>query len=166
MYFAKQVSTEIADVVANTPSPGVVNLYVLMKDGTIAAEEIKQAVQATCSDDTVRPLTDYVTVEAPKVVPYDIAFTYYIPSSAAVGSDEIRKAVDDAVAQYIAWQCGALGRDINPSSLIGLLMQTGVKRVALQKPEYAALRDGRDNTVPQIAAIGRITATNGGYENG
>lgn len=33
-YFAKQVSTEIGDVVANSPTPGVVKLYVLMDGGT------------------------------------------------------------------------------------------------------------------------------------
>lgn len=36
IYFAKQVSTEIADVIANSPTPGVVKLYVLMQDGTLA----------------------------------------------------------------------------------------------------------------------------------
>lgn len=36
IYFAKQVSTKIADVVANSPSDGAVDLYVLMDDGTIA----------------------------------------------------------------------------------------------------------------------------------
>ncbi len=62
-YFARQVSTEIADVIANSPSPGVVKLYVLMADGSLAGEEVKAAVLAACSADTVRPLTDQVFVE-------------------------------------------------------------------------------------------------------
>ncbi len=63
IYFAKQVSTKIADVVANSPSDGAVDLYVLMDDGTIATTEIKNAVLAACNDDdTVRPLTDKVSV--------------------------------------------------------------------------------------------------------
>ena len=71
-YFAKQVSTEIGDVIANSPTPGVVKLYVLMEDGTLAADEIKAAVLAACSADTVRPLTDQVFVEDAEPVPYNI----------------------------------------------------------------------------------------------
>lgn len=165
IYFAKQVSTEISDVVANRPGDGRVNLYVLMDDGTIATAEIKSAVLAACSPDTVRPLTDYVEVQDPETVSYDIAFTYFIPRNSALSSTDIQAAVDAAVQKYVAWQCGRLGRDINPSYLIGLLMQTGIKRVVLTGPDYTALRDGRDNTVPQVAAVGTITATDGGYED-
>jgi phage-related baseplate assembly protein len=42
IYWAKQVSTEIADVIAASPTPGVVKLYVLMEDGTPATEEMKE----------------------------------------------------------------------------------------------------------------------------
>ena len=165
IYTAKRASTEIADVVANSPSAGAVALYILMDDGTIAQTEIKNAVLAACSEDTVRPLTDLVSVEDPELVEYDIAFTYYIPSDTSVSSAEIEAAVDAAVEQYKAWQCGKLGRDINPSYLIGLLMQTGIKRVSLTAPAFTVLRDGSDNAAPQVATVGAVTATNGGYED-
>lgn len=165
IYFAKQVSTEIADVVANSPSAGAVDLYVLMNDGTIASTELKNAVLAACNDDTVRPLTDQVSVKDPQTASYDIAFTYYVPKDSALSSAEIQAAVDSAVSEYVAWQCGKLGRDINPSVLIGKLMQTGIKRVDLTSPAFTVLRDGSDDTVPQVAAVGTITATNGGYED-
>lgn len=166
IYFAKKVSTEIADVVANTPSAGRVNLYVLMNDGTPAASEIKNAVLIACNPDFVRPLTDHVAVADPETVPYNIVLTYYIPRDTALSSTEIQTAVDSVILEYVAWQSRKLGRDINPSYLIGLLMQTGIKRVALTDPSFVPLRDGADNTVPQVAAVGTITATNGGYEDG
>lgn len=165
IYFAKRVSTEIADVVANSPSAGEVNLYVLMDDGTIATTEIKNAVAAACSPGEVRPLTDHVSVLDPQTVSYNIAFTYYVPRNSAASSADIQAAVNRAVVEYTEWQCGKLGRDINPSVLIGKLMQTGVKRVVLTSPVYTALRDGSDDTVPQVAKVGTITATNGGYED-
>lgn len=164
VYFAKQVSTEIIDVVANSPTPGRVNLYVLMSGGTIAGDEIKNSVLSACNYEYVRPLTDLVTVENPEVVNYDIGLTYYIPHDTTKSLAQIQAAVDTAVKQYNAWQKEKLGRDINPSYLIGLLMQTGIKRVALSSPAYTALRDGSDNTVPQIAVVGTITITDGGYE--
>ena len=165
IYIAKQVSTEIADVVANRPSAGKVDLYVLMDDGSIAQTETKNAVLAACSADTVRPLTDDVAVKDPQAVEYNISFTYFIPSDAAVGSAEIEAAVNAAVDQFVSWQCAKLGRDINPSYLIGLLMQTGIKRVVLTSPAFTVLNDGSDNTAPQVAMIGDITATNGGHED-
>lgn len=165
IYIAKQVSTEIADVVANRPSAGKVDLYVLMDDGSIAQTETKNAVLAACSADTVRPLTDDVAVKDPQTVEYNISFTYFIPSDAAVSSSEIEAAVNAAVDQFVSWQCAKLGRDINPSYLIGLLMQTGIKRVVLTSPAFTVLNDGSDNTAPQVAMIGDITATNGGHED-
>ncbi|MCF8017848.1 MAG: baseplate J/gp47 family protein [Vallitaleaceae bacterium] len=165
IYFAKQVSTEIADVVANSPSAGQVNLYVLMSNGTIAGDEIKNAVAAACNDDFIRPLTDLVVIADPEVASYNIEFTYYLPRNTSLSAAEIEAAVNAAVSEYTTWQCGKLGRDINPSYLMGLLMKTGIKRVAMTSPEYTTLRDGSDNTIPQVATIGTITVTNGGYED-
>lgn len=165
IYFAKQVSTEIADVVANSPGPGRVALYVLMKGGNIAGEEMKNAVLAACSPDEVRPLTDHVEVADPEVVPYDLDVTYYIASGAGLRSAEIEQAVQAAVHEFLVWQSAKLGRDINPSYLAGLLMQTGIKRLEIQSPKFTKLRDGSDHTVPQVAAKGTVSITNGGYED-
>ncbi len=165
LYFAKQVSTEIADVVGNSPSPGQVNLYVLMSNGSIAGEEIKNAVLAACNEEYVRPMTDLVVVDDPETVPYDVTFTYYIPRNTSLSAAEIEAGVNDTVAEYISWQSAKLGRDINPSYLGSMLMKTGVKRIEMSAPAYASLRDGSDNTVPQVAQVGAVTITNGGYED-
>jgi len=165
LYFAKQVSTEIADVVGNSPSPGQVNLYVLMSDGSIAGDEIKNAVLAACNEEYVRPMTDYVVVDDPETVPYDITFTYYIPRNTSLSAAEIEAGVNDTVAEYISWQSAKLGRDINSSYLGSLLMKTGIKRIEMSAPAFTSLRDGSDNTVPQVAELGVVTITNGGYED-
>lgn len=164
-YFAKQVSTEIADVVANSPTPGVVKLYVLMDDGTIATEEMKKAVLDACSEDTKRPLTDQVFVEDAEVVPYDISFTYYLQTGRTKSAIEIAAAVNEAVEKYKAWQHAKLGRDINPDELREYLYHTGVKRIDLVSPSFTTLRDGKNKTVPQVARLGKVTITNGGYED-
>lgn len=165
IYYAKQVSNDIADVVANRPDAGKVNLYVLMQDGSFASEQIKREVLAACNADDVRPLTDDVSVHDPEAVSYNIKFTYYIQEDANAKASDIQKAVDSAVEKYIDWQRAKLGRDINPSYLLGLLMQTGIKRVELSEPYFLQLRDGKDNTVPQLATVSEVTMTNGGYED-
>lgn len=165
VYWAKQVSTEIADVVANSPTPGIVHLYTLMNDGSPAGEEIKSRVLAACSADTVRPLTDWVFTADPEIVPYDIRLTYYVPQNSPRSGAEIEASVRNKVDEYIAWQSGKLGRDINPSRLISMLMQTGIKRVDLPAPAFAPLRDGTGLESPQLAQIGTVNIINGGYED-
>lgn len=174
VYYAKKVSTEIADVVANSPEAGHVRLYTLMNDGNVAGEEIKAAILAACNPDDVRALTDFVATADPELVSYDIELTYYVPSDTALSSADIEAAVDAAIQEYVAWQSGRLGRDINPSKLYQMLMSTGIKRVVLASPSFTVLRDGRltlgktyaeEETVPQVAAIGAIKVTNGGHED-
>lgn len=165
IYFAKQVSREIADVVVNSPVGGQVNIYVLMKGGAIAGAEIKNAVLAACNDKSVRPLTDYVVVADAEEINYNIEFTYYIPNDLSLSALEVETVVNEAVSDYIEWQYGKLGRDINPDELRQRVKSVGVKRIVLTSPEFIVLSDGSDDTVPQIAKVGTISVTNGGYEN-
>ncbi len=177
IYWAKQVSTEIVDVAANSPTPGVVKLYALMDGGTLATEEMKGRILEACNADEVRPLTDLVAVEDAEIVPYNIRLTYYIPRRSTKSGAEIERAVNRAVDEYIAWQCGKLGRDINPSKLYSLLMETGIKRVDLVSPVFTPLRDGSPvlradmrygpEMIPQLARVnsGGVQVMNGGYED-
>ena len=165
IYFAKKDNPEIGDVAAVSPTPGVVKLYVLMKDGTPATEEVKREVLDRCSADEVRPLTDFVSAEDPETVSYNIAFTYYIQSNTEKNVEDIEAAVQAAVEEFAAWQCAKLGRDLNPSHLVGLLMKTGIKRVKLLEPADVTLHDGRAGEIPQVAALGMTSITNGGYED-
>ena len=177
IYHAKRVSTEIRDVVPNSPTPGVVNIYVLMQDGTPASEEIKRAVSAACSEDETRPFTDFVSVCDPEQVPYDIDLTYYIPNDTTFSAAGIQAAVQSAVDNFVAWQCGKLGRDINPSKLYQMLMEAGIKRLDLRKPVFTVLRDGKldlgriygpdeiELTVPQVGSVAGVNIVNGGYED-
>ena len=68
--------------------------------------------------------------------------------------------------QYTAWQCAKLGRDINPSRLISMLMETGIKRVELEEPAFTSLKDGSGTDAPQLARLaGPPVIINGGYED-
>lgn len=174
IYHAMRTSSEIADVVPNSPTPGVVYIYVLMKGGEPAGKEMKTSVFHACNSDHVRPMTDWVHMGDPEIVPYHIDFSYYLYESNTMGAAAIQAKVDAAVQEYIAWQSAKLGRDINPSVLTELLMRTGIKRVDLRQPVFASLRDGKldfekvyeyQDTVPQLAKSVSVTVVNGGYED-
>lgn len=171
-YFAKSVSNEIVDVVVNSPLASCVYIYCLMHNGTIAGSEIKAAVLEACDDKERRPLTDKVVVSDADEVTYNISLTYYIPRDATASAASVQADVAAAVEAYVSWQAGKLGRDINPSKLISMVMDAGAKRVVVTAPTFTVLRDGTiaegmtfQQTVPQIAKVGTITITNGGYED-
>lgn len=165
-YWARTVSTAIADVVVNSPSDGTVKIYAIMDDGTPADEGTKEEILAACSDDSVRPLTDHVVVDDPTPVEYDITLTYYLPSNSSASASEIEAAITNAVNEYVSWQSAKLGKDINPSQLISMIMAAGAKRVTVSSPAYRSLNDGRSSAVaPEIASVGVITLTNGGTES-
>ena len=165
IYWAKQVSTDIADIVANTPDDGVVEIYALMSDGTLAGSEMKAAILEACSEDLHRPLTDHVFVDDAVQVTFNINFTYYIPSDATESAADVAAAVQKAVDNYVSWQSGKFGRDISPDRLRYFLYETGIKRLELVEPSFTVLGDGSDNTVPEVGKIGTITIVNGGYED-
>ncbi len=164
-YWAKSISTEIGDVLVNSLAAGQVNLYVLMKNGKPAGSEIKSAVENACNDEERRPLTDHVVMTDPELVSFNVELTYYVSSSSTIGMAAVTEAVNAAVDKYIAWQCAKIGRDINPSKLIQMVIEAGAKRVVVTSPVYAHLKDGSDNKMPQLAQPGTKNVTNGGYED-
>lgn len=158
-YYAKSASALIADVKASSPIPGEVDVRVLLSNGELPGEEILKEVYEILNADSVRPLTDHVTVAAPDNVPYNIDFTYYTQTGAAVSDETIRNNVNAAVAEFRKWQGAKMGRDVNPSHLIYLLMQTGVKRVEVRSPVYAAVPENA------VAVMNSAAVVNGGAED-
>lgn len=159
IYHAKTASPLVADVAALSPTPGVADIRVLLRDGELPPEEVLQEVQAQLSADKVRPLCDFVQVSAPDTVPLNIDATYYIPkpsqNSAAVITADVEKAVQD----YIRWQTEKMGRDINPSVFVSYLMKTGIKRVVVRQPEYTVVPES------EVAALNQCNVSSGGIED-
>ena len=138
-YWAKMASPAIIDVEPMSPVPGVVQLWILMKNGESPTQDILDAVLEVCSDRTKRPLTDNVIVSAREEVNYDIEVLYWIDENDAARALEIQNAVHQAVADYELWQKSKLGRDIDPSELNYRIKQVGAKRVQINLPAYTKI---------------------------
>lgn len=171
IYRAKAAADGVADVVVNSPKEGTVAVYALMEGGSVAGTEVKNTILAALNEDDVRPLTDYVVMKDPEQVEYSIDMTWYAPESGEEETGELAEKVEEAVAEYILWQSGKLGRDINPSKLIGLVMAAGARRVEVVQPVFTRLQDGRSAVVgtappktPQIAVLKTKTVISGGTE--
>lgn len=158
-------SATTLDVTVRQDYGGHVDIYALMDDGSPAGSTIKSAIATACNKEYVRPLTDIVTVKDPATVSYNINLTYYISNETTTPIADIQKAVANAVNEYATWQSARLGRDINPSKLWQLLMQTGIKRAVISAPTFRVMSDGSDGSTPELAVLGTKTVTNGGYED-
>nr|DAY07828.1 MAG TPA: baseplate assembly protein [Caudoviricetes sp.] len=158
-YYAKSASALIVDVKATSPEPGEVDVRVLLSGGQLPGEEILKEVLDILNADKVRPLTDHVTVAAPETVPYDIDFTYWTQEGGAISDDKVAENIAAAVRTFKEWQGAKMGRDVNPSYLISLLMQAGAKRVKVRSPVDTVVPDNA------VAVIGETAVVNGGAEN-
>lgn len=158
-YYAKSASALIVDVKATSPEPGEVDVRVLLSGGQLPGEEILKEVLDILNADKVRPLTDHVTVAAPETVPYDIDFTYWTQEGGAVSDEKVAENIAAAVQTFKEWQGAKMGRDVNPSYLISLLMQAGAKRVKVRSPVDTVVPDNA------VAVIGETAVVNGGAEN-
>lgn len=154
IFHAYSASVSVTDVSVVSPTPGVVNVYILQAGGLLPSETLCAEVLEYLSAEDRRPLTDEVHVYAPTPVDFTVGVNFWILSEEAEKAADIRQAVDEAVASYKTWQTEKIGRDINPAKLTQLVMQAGAARVDLVQPEsFVSL------TAAQVARCTDVTVT-------
>lgn len=158
-YWVKTCNSGITDVKVQSPSDGVVEIRFIMQDGTIPGEATLQEVATFLQNEKIRPLTDKVEVKAPVAQNYTINLTYYIAESDKNQASAIQQNVNSAVDAYKMWQCEKIGRDINPSYLMRLIMNAGAKRAVIASPEFTVV------SAENIALCTTVTVTYGGVES-
>lgn len=159
-YHVQDYSSAIGGVhVSSDQAAGTVDIVFVMADGSLPSAETISAMSQHMSAETLRPMNDLVTVRAPAEVKYTVSLTYYINQSDNNRAVAIQQAVSAAVDSYIAWQ-RKIGRDINPSKLLALVMGAGAKRAQITAPIFTAI------PADSIAAIdGAASITYGGLED-
>ena len=159
IYFTKVAYTGVEDVRVTSPEECEVDIRVTGPGGTLLSEEVLQRIEDYINSAEVKPMTDRVTVGSPSVSTFNIEFTYYINRSDVAVVSTIQSAVSDAVDEYIAWQSGKIGRDIEPNKLIEFVMAAGAKRVTVTYPVFTTVSS---TAIPQL---GTKTITYGGLQD-
>lgn len=162
VYHAKSVSSSVLDVSVTSPTPGEVDVYVLLAGGELPSKETLEQIDAYLSDETRRPLTDYVRVLAPTAVNYEIQVDYWISKEDQYKAAEIKALVENAAVAYKSWQQAKIGRDITPEKLTQLIVAAGACRIdsATQKPAaFKAL------TRSQVAQCTKLTVNYKGLKD-
>lgn len=157
-FYALAAHPDISAVAIYSPVPGTVDIRPVLKDGELPPQDVLDDVYAAVNADSVRPLTDTVTVQAPELVYFDIAFAWYLGQENEALLSTISSRVAAAVEEYRLWQRTQPGRDILPIRLASLLEQAGVKRVELKAPAYKKLEGW------QLARERTVSVTFGGIE--
>lgn len=153
------VSPDIEEVVIHSPIAGTVDIRFVLSGGELPDDAMIALVREALSGETVRPLTDTVTVSAPNQVPYSVKGRWFLGKSNAVLLSAVTLAVAAAVEEFRLWQRAKPGRDINPTKLISLVEQAGAKRIELESPAFTTLAN------VEVAREVSIELTFGGLED-
>lgn len=162
VYHAKSVSPAIIDVKVNSPTPGEVDVYVLLTDGTLPTEDTLEQIEEHLSDENIRPLTDYVVVKAPTASNYEIELHYWISQEDSSKAAQIQADVEAAVEQYRLWQQTKIGRDITPGKLLQLVFAAGASRVDNSKLKPATWKKLE---AMQVAQCTKVSVVYEGYKD-
>lgn len=162
VYHAKSVSPAIIDVKVDSPTPGEVDVYVLLTDGTLPTEDTLEQIEEHLSDEDIRPLTDYVVVKAPTASNYEIELHYWINQEDSSKAAQIQADVEEAVEQYRLWQQTKIGRDITPGKLLQLVFAAGASRVDDSKLKPAAWKKLE---AMQVAQCTKVNVVYEGYKD-
>lgn len=138
-YWVKTYNPSIKDVMVHSPTPGVVDIRFVLDDGNLPDQAMIDGVTAFLRDGEKRPLTDHVQVAAPELRPYQVRLKYWINRSDNNKASAIQKTVEEAVVGFDHWQRAQIGRDINASMLIHMVMAAGAKRVEIEEPEFKSV---------------------------
>lgn len=118
VFHAKSASAAIIDVAVTSPVPGQVNIYPLVAGGIATPSEVLSLVEAICSGEKVRPLTDTVVVASPTIVDYDIEIEVEIYEDA--DPDVVIAKVEELVSAYRDARAARLGMNIVINQLVAL----------------------------------------------
>lgn len=157
IFHALSAAGGVLDASATSPTPGDVVVTVLAREGDGTANPaLLESVDAAVNAESVRPLTDHVTVQGADILPYTIAATLYFQP----GPDsQVVLAEAQAEAQKYANRQHRLGMDITLSGVYAALHRAGVQRVELTSPTQTITVDRQ-----QAAYCTAIALTDGGVD--
>lgn len=131
VFHAKSAHQDIIDVAVISPTPGVVHLYPLLATG-LPDTVMLALVEAKCSGEKVRPLTDNVKAIVP--VPVDYAIDLALELYKETDAESVKTQALAAAAAYKADRAAGLGRDIVPVQLEAAVKVAGVYDIARLYP--------------------------------
>lgn len=155
VYHALSASGEVLDASATSPAPGEVVVALLAQPSEenpsgIASPELVALVEAALSADTVRPLTDLVTVQSASITDFAI-----VAELTLYAGPDANLILATAQASLTAWLAAnrRLGRDVPRSALMAALHVAGVQKVDLIEPAVDLVFDATEAGYAETVAV-------------
>jgi len=115
--------------------PGTVNIYPLMRGGVSPSNDVLDVIQTYFDQSPKIPLCDFVFVQAPEQVSYEIDISIIADDSGQVG--QIQAEAETALAAICKQWRETLGHDIIPEDLLAACQNIpGVYRTTVTAPNY------------------------------
>ena len=157
-YHAKSADASISNVKVISEAPGEVTIRPLLEEGKLPDDDLLEKVKEKLSAHDIRPMTDQVFAKQPEVITYDIKIHYYVTAETEGEVVEYVEASKGAIDQYISWQSGTLGRDVNPDKLRAFILApksgSGALRLDVVSPVYTV---ADENTIAHHSGVIEVT---------
>lgn len=142
IYYGLSADGNVKDIQPFSPTPGAITVYVLSREGDgTASEELINSVYTALNAESIRPMTDLVTVQSTAIIEYTVEAELVMLD----GPDQsvILQAAVTALNDYTDAQ-RKIGYDITLDGIYKALRQTGVQRVNLVTPtDHITISDGQ-----------------------
>jgi phage-related baseplate assembly protein len=132
-FHALAADSRVRHVAVASPAPGEVLVTILARDGNgTAPDDLIAAVSAALGDESVRPLTDAVTVQSATPVAFNVTATITVADGPDVA---VIRAAAVAALENLLTQSKRIGQSVALSAIYAALHQPGVVSVALSQPQ-------------------------------
>lgn len=161
-FHALSASPAIIDVGVPDPpvTPGTVQVFPLMADGTTTPAPILALVAAALNSEKIRPLTDTVVVLSPTIVNFDIEVNIVAYTNA--DTVLLQQAIEAALNDYKALKSARLGQDIILSQIAAkCVIESETYDVTVVEPATDLIIDEME-----VAICGTITVNITGSNDG
>lgn len=138
-YLVLSADSTISDLSIISPSPGVVEIGILLRGGEVPGQPVIDRVIAALTPKDVRPLTDNVIIRPAEPVLYDIDLVYYINEKNAMEASKIAAEIEASVGEYEKQQRQHLVSLINPDTLRKYVLKAGAYKIDIASPVFTQL---------------------------
>ncbi len=132
-FHTKKASSLVSDVVIDSPSENVIDIYVANKNKTLSEEE-KTSILNYLSQEDIKPLNDKISIKNPNIYNYNINIQYYLYKNARVSKEPLEKRLKEKLKNWAGNK--KIGESVNIQDIIALCKEeNAIKRINVIEPQ-------------------------------
>jgi len=133
IFHTKSAHPEVGDVSVISPEPGKVEVYFLLRDGSLPSPEMIETVRSYLYQDHIKNLTDFVEVKAPTVMTANLSVRIHLRDLKL--KNLVEPTIREKLSSYITYIGSRIGEDLVRSKVIDLcFVHPTVAKVEVLEP--------------------------------